>query len=341
MASFTQNMRMSSIYPPDQRRREPMHYGNQGPGYDMAANPYPFKSTIPEENTVHKLLKDQTAANQLADLNRKSLDRRQFGSTEPIMKNVREGPNQSPAGTSLQDIDKRNERRESAERADAALALKERTLDQNLDFKYDKQAGDLGMKQKILDLKIPEREKLELLQKYGLEKIEATGAARDTTAGINNDSRERIQGMRGDQQQSNISLTGNQNRLLEDTRQGNRLETQGIGNTNQLAQIAARAAAQPISQSQQGVGQVNRAGQLLQTHPEYAGYIKFNPDTKSYDLTDAGDPETFKKISREIYGADSPSGDVKLPTNKKKTTTPIKTPVKPTSKYKMTVRAGK
>lgn len=338
---------MSSIYPPDQRRREPMYYGNQGPGYDMAANPYPVILT-PPENTVHKLLKDQTAANQLADLNRKSLDRRQIGTTEPLMRNVREGPNQSKSGTSLEDIDKRNERKESAERADAALALKERTLDQNLDFKYDKQAGDLGMKQKILDLKIPEREKLELLQKYGLEKIDATADRRDTTAGINNDSRERIQGMRGDQQQSNISLTGNQNRLLEDTRQGNRLETQGIGNTNQLAQIAARAAetrntqaAAPISQSQQAVGQVNRAGQLLQTHPEYAGYIKFNPNTKSYDLTDAGDPETFRKISREIYGADSPSGDVKLPTDKKKTTTPIKTPVKPTSKYKMTVRAGK
>lgn len=339
MASFTENMRMATLFPT----------GNRGevsrPGPSMW-NEFEHQ-VIPamerrERNKQRQIEEDEIRHRNMA-AGRYPYDT--GGALGQIAQQAATGGGQRMAqgrsgdpnapNSMLEATDKRWEREKDNERADKALKLRENTQQENLNFKQDKQTGDLALKTRIANLKMPEEAKLRLAQELGV----ATEEVRQT-------NRLELGDQRGTQQQANIRATGTQQRSTQDVRADNAQDLAQL-----QGQIRAKAVTNrpvtPTSPYQQNIALNSKASQLFNEHPEWQKYI-VRDEKGGFTIVPPGqggmDEMTHQQITGSIYG-NPRTTDIQLPVDpltkgKTTTTTTTKTPVKaaPVSKYKMTVK---
>ncbi len=331
MASFTENMRMASLFPGGQR------------GYGGSNQPDLWNefqgSVIPAMQKRKRDDELDRRQNDLYDYNEQQ--RRQFLNPSLAGQMVNKPMNvvEGESGPSLLDKwDARDRLKKRDELTEKALGFKESKQAGDIGFKYDKLTADTGVKQetnKIAQFKATHPGMKIVIPKGGnITAIDPiTGKAMDLGIDSGTLTDKEKMDLTGQQAIEQIGARGRQTR-----------QTQEVGQENSLAQIAARGNEQrqtnverPISNTQQAVAVKSKAEQLLNQHPEYAGYIIYNPETKIYDLKNAGDPFTFKRLSDEIYGTGAK--DIELPKDviKKSVTPTTKTPTIQ-SKYKVTVR---
>lgn len=345
MASFTQNMRMAQLYPTDNRGG----VDNSGPSvWDEFSS-----KVIP---AMQRKRQEEQRMMEYNDLRRKNIAEGRApydnsfssggGALHQIGQQVAQQRAPGRAGdpnapnSMLESFDKRHDKETAQKIAERAISLKERTQDENLGFKYDKQNEDIALKNRIAGMKMPEEQKLRMMQQFGLAKIDETGAQARQTEGVRQTGRIALGDQRGTQQQANIKATGVQQRLTQDERAGDArslAELQG--------QIKANNANTGISPYQQNIGLNNNAKKLFDQNPQWQKYI-IRDEKGGFNIVPPGtsgmDEMTHKLITDAIYGGTAK--DIKLP--KDDGTTPVTvdpttmTPTKPApvSKYKVTVR---
>lgn len=216
------------------------------------------------------------------------------------------------------------------------LDLKERDLTQRGDIAREGlgiKQNDSNIRQQIANLRIPEGQKLALLQKYGLEKISATTEGRNETENLRQTGRETlldtrgnqnkvIQGVRGAQQLANIAATvAGQSNLAD----------KNIAARADAAQLKANA---PMAPNLARVAENNAARELVNSRPELAQFVQIDPINGNFVVVPSGDPVTDATIKNTIYDK---MKNINLPSDTKKKTDTKKIEVKP-SKYKVTVK---
>lgn len=217
------------------------------------------------------------------------------------------------------------------------LAMKKRELDlkeRDLTQKGELGRGNLDIKQQIANLRIPESEKLALLQKYGLEKISATTEGRNETENLRQTGRETLLDTRGNQNKIIQNVRGNQQlaNIAVQVAGRNAVTDKNILARTDAAKLKADAKEnEPMAPNLVRVAENNAARQLANTRPDLAQFIVPN-EMGSYDIKPSGDPVIDDTIRAALYG----KKDVKLSSNTKKSDTK-KVEVKP-SKYKVTVK---
>lgn len=216
------------------------------------------------------------------------------------------------------------------------LDLKERDLTQRGEIAREGlgiKQNDSNIRQQIANLRIPETQKLALLQKYGLEKIEATTEGRNETQNLRQAGQEKlldtrgnqnkvIQGVRGAQQLANIAATvAGQSNLAD----------KNIAARADAAQLKADA---PMAPNLARVAENNAARELVNSRPELAKFVQIDPINGNFVVVPSGDPVTDATIKNTIYDK---MKNINLPSDTKKKTDTKKVEVKP-SKYKVTVK---
>ena len=276
----------------------------------------------------------------------------QQGHLGQIGQQMARGPSGDPnaPNSMLEAQDKRHAKDKAYELAKQQLEFKNNKQDDDIGFKYNKQAGDLELKNRIANLKMPEEAKLRLAQQLGI----ATEEVKQT-------NRLELGDQRGTQQQANIASTGaNQQANIRATganQAANILstgaqarETEGVRETNRetlagvAGQIKADNATNGVSPYQQNIALNTKAKTLFDQNPQWQKYI-IRDEKGGFNIVPPGtagmDEMTHKMITDAIYG--SQAKDINLPKDtgvipQQPTVTPTPTVAAPVSKYKVTVR---
>lgn len=322
MNSFPNRLRMNQIFPTD-------GFNPLGPPSDEGFN---IDEMSRIQNRIEPILMRRKKADQDHQIN--MLRMQQQGQLGNI---ANQALNKNPVGPT-KPMDVIYQPNDPLAMKHRELNLKEKELKQRGDIAYrglDIKQGDSDIRQQIANLRIPESEKLALMQKYGLQKIDATGQQNRLTEGVRQDGREQlldtrgeqnkvIQGVKGQQQLTNIAAQVAGRTGINDASIQGRVDAAKIKADAELNK--------PMIPTQARVAENLAARQLINTRPELAKFIQ--QDTNgNFTVVESGDPAIDALIKNSLY----PSKDIKLPSDTKKTESK-KIETKPKSKYAVTIK---
>lgn len=301
MNSFPNRLRMNNIFPtegfnplgppPDEGFNidEMSRVANRNENILMA------RKKADQDHEINMLRMQQQG--QLGNIASQALNKAPIGPTKPM--DVIYQPN---TALELKNRDLERKERELVQKGDIA--------DRGLNIKQD----DSDIRQQIANLRIPESEKLLLMQKYKLANINATGVQNRLTEGTRQEGRVSLLDTRGKQNTALQNTKGQQQltNIAANIKGKTEINDASITGRIDAAKIKADAElAKPMIPTQARVAENSAARQLINTRPELAKFITFN-DVGDVQVAESGDPAIDALIKNALY----PSKDISLPSDK-------------------------